>query len=82
MPKKTKNQGARPAPCEASPPSQGAAPRVWRQSTVARDFTLGPDPSGALDFTLGPDPREQFKAHSSARHHCRHSWARHQSLES
>ncbi len=46
---------------------QSAAPRVWRQSTVACDFTLGPDPSGALDFTLGPDPSEQFKAHSSAR---------------
>ena len=33
-------------------------PRVWRQSTVACDFTLGPDPSihCAPDFTLGPDP--------------------------
>ena len=37
----------------------GAALRVWRQSTVACDFTLGPDPSNhcAPDFTLGPDPR-------------------------
>ena len=34
------------------------SPRVWRQSTVACDFTLGPDPSNhcAPDFTLGPDP--------------------------
>ena len=43
--------------------------RVWRQSTVACDFTLGPDPSihrthpsihCAPDFTLGPDPSIHF----------------------
>ena len=36
--------------------------RVWRKSTVACDFTLGPDPSNhcAPDFTLGPDPRVKF----------------------
>ena len=37
------------------------SPRVWRQSTVACDFTLGPDPSNhcAPDFTSGPDPSVQ-----------------------
>ena len=41
-------------------------PRVWRQSTVACDFTLGPDPSihpsihCAPDFTSGPDPSIHF----------------------
>ena len=40
------------------------SPWVWHQSTVACDFTLGPDPSihCALDFTSGPDPSKQFKA--------------------
>ena len=31
------------------------SPRVWPQSTVACDCTLGPDPSNH-DFTSGPDP--------------------------
>ena len=40
------------------------SPWVWRQSTVACDFTSGPDPSihCAPDFTSGPDPSKQFKA--------------------
>ena len=39
-------------------PQLWRSPRVWPQSTVACDFTLGPDPSihCAPDFTLGPDP--------------------------
>ena len=45
-------------------------PRVWRQSTVACDFTLGPDPSihCAPDFTLGPDPSNHPSIHPSI--HC------------
>ena len=48
-------------------PRLSRRPRVWRQSTVACDFTLGPDPSihrthpsihCAPDFTSGPDPSE------------------------
>ena len=43
-------------------PRSWRSPRVWRQSTVACDFTLGPDPSNhcAPDFTSGPDPRVKF----------------------
>ena len=47
-------------------PRRWRSPRVWPQSTVACDFTLGPDPSNhpsihyAPDFTLGPDPSIHF----------------------
>ena len=41
-------------------------PRVWRQSTVACDFTSGPDPSNhprGSDFTSGPDPSTHISTH-------------------
>ena len=47
-------------------PQLWRSPRVWPQSTVACDFTLGPAPSNhpsihcAPDFTSGPDPSIHF----------------------
>ena len=40
---------------------QSAAPRVWRQSTVARDFTLGPDPSKHSTLLWGLTPESSLR---------------------
>ena len=51
-----------------SPVSLRRSPRVWRQSTVASDFTLGPDPSNHLQgatllWGLPPATTPSIKAH-------------------
>ena len=74
MPKKNKKLRGSPRPMRSQPlfsyaklsrsPSvllQSAAPRVWRQSTVARDFTLGPDPSKHSTLLWGLTPASSLR---------------------